>query len=241
MNKLIRHKFVFLLILLVSIIILSFKTEGKHNNTRKLIEAIEEEEVNTVRTLLEKDVDPNKMDVSPSLFWSFLETSPRRPLSVACETGNLKIVKLLIEYGATAESREGAGFSPLRETLFYYQPEDVEIVKILLENGASKDDDSDEIPMFIAAQMYPRTYDESKKNGTVFEDEYNEEVAKGITEIVKILLNGNSINETTESGKTLLILSVEKENVYLAQYLISVGSDIEAKEKLLKTIELWIK
>jgi ankyrin repeat protein len=207
-----------------------------YHNTRKLLEAIKSEDVNTVKELLDEGIDPNKTDVPPSKFWVLLETSPNRPLSIACDTGNLEIVKLLIEYGATAEPIEGTGWSPLRQVLFYFQPDDVEIVKLLFENGASVEDGYWEDIVCFAAQMEPRAFDKTKANGTVFIDGYDEMTAKGITEIIDILImNGGSLDGTNGAGKPILIVSVEQENIYLTEYLLRAGCDASAKDAHGKT------
>ena len=196
----------------------------RYHPTRELLQAIKSEDVYKVKGLLDEGVDPNRTDVAPGKFWDFLETSPQRPLGIACRTGNIEIVELLIEYGATAEPIEGTGWSPLREVLFYYQPDDVEIVKLLFENGASAEDEYGENMVYTAAQMVPRIYDKTKANGTVFTGDYDEMTAKGITEIIDILLiNGGSLDATDGAGKTVLMVSVERGNLYLTEYLINIG------------------
>lgn len=199
-----------------------------------LIQAIETEDTQKVKKLLEKNIDPNRTDIPPHKIWSLWGISPRNPLAEACKTGNLEIVQLLIAYGATAETAGGA-FSPLTETIFYYQPNDPEIVRILMENGVDLKDTQDADAVFLAAQMVPKVYDNQLKNGTVFVGDYDEETAKGITEIVRILLGDRSINCTTPAGKTLLMFAVQKENVCLADYLIAAGADIMAGDNNGKT------
>ena len=194
--------------------------------TNTLIEAIRVENVAVVEYLLEKGVDPNRTDVPPSNLWSFWETHAQRPLEVACKTRNLEIIKLLIDHGATAEPIMHT-VSPLRKVLdYYYKPDDIEIVKLLLENGAVANDPKYDAHMaFYAAQKSPRVYDETMQNGTVFSSGYDEETARGITEIVCILLDGQSVNITTNSGETLLMVSAKAGNVYLTEYLLSNGAD----------------
>ena len=215
-----------------------------YHSTRKLLRAIKNEDVYKVKELLDEGVDPNKTDVPPSIFWDFLETSPNRPLSIACDTGNIEIVELLIGYGATAEPIEGTGWSPLRQVLFYFQPDDVEIVKLLFENGASVEDGYWEDMVYFAAQMVPRAYDKTMANGTVFIGDYDEMTAKGITEIIDILImNGGSLDGTNGAGKTALMVSVEPENLYLTEHLINIGcntsvTDIYGKTALDYALEL---
>ena len=204
--------------------------------TRELLQKIKNEDSYKVKELLDAGVNPNKTDVPPSKLWNFLETSPNRPLVVACRTGNVEIVKVLIEYGATAQPIEGTGWSPLRETLFYFQPDDVEIVKLLLQNGAGAEVESDENLVYVAAQMEPRVYDKTKANGTVFIGGYDEVTAKGITDIIDVLIqNGGNVNYTDGAGKTVLMISVERENLYLTEYLVNMGCDISVTDNQGKT------
>lgn len=199
---------------------------NNHRQTKQLLQAIKSEDIGKVKELLDRGVDPNKTDVEPILLWSLLETSPNRPLTIACGTGNAEIVKLLIDYGATAEANETTGYSPLRKTLFYFQKDDPEIIDILLQNGAQTNEtDAGVEIVFIAAQMSPRVYDKEKANGTVFCSDYDETTAIGITKIVCMLLDERSVDITTNSGETLLMFSVQKENLYLSKYLISAGCD----------------
>lgn len=207
------------------------------HKTEKLIRAITNEDVAQVELLLTEGIDPNRTDVPAGwLLWTFLETSARRPLTIACGTGNLEIVKLLIDYGATAENVPGTGFSPLRQTLFYYHPDDVEMVNLLLENGAQPEDGYEEDIVFFATKMCPKVYDREMRNGTVFVDGYDETTAKGITEIVVTLLGDRPINSITyAAGKTLLMNAVQQENVYLTEYLLTAGADVSATDRQGKT------
>lgn len=198
----------------------------EYNQTNRLIQAIKSENVSEVKEVLAEGTNPNRTDIMPSAFWSLFETTPQRPLTVACTVGNLEIVRLLIDHGATAEYREETGFSPLRATLLYYQPDDPKIVELLLSNGASIDHEEGEFPAFYAARMVPREYDVHKANGTVFVGGYDEESAVGITEIVATLSSVHGIDSTDSTGKTLLMIGVKSENTYLVQHLIEKGCDL---------------
>lgn len=204
-----------------------------HRRAKFLVKAIREEDYDEVEKLLNEGVDPNIPTASDieEFILNIVETGRERPLSVACNIGNLELIKLLIDYGATAEQNGKCGWSPLRETLFFYKPNDVEIVKILLDNGAEPDFvENGQLPVFIAADMMPRVFDKNKANGTVWASDYDVESAKGITEIVCLLLGDKSVNIKTKSGETLLMKAVQRENIYLVEYLISAGCDIEMKD-----------
>ena len=219
----------FLVVLLAGLLIF-FNTP--YRKAGCLVNAIRKEDYDKVEELLNDGVDPNVTTASDitEFILNLVESTGQRPLSVACEVGNLEIVKLLIDYGATAESYDKCGWSPLRQTLFYYQPDDVEIVKLLLDNGADSDFEEDKLPVFAAADMIPKVYDKNKTNGTVFLSEYDVESAKGITEIVSILLDDKSVNIKTKLGETLLIKAVKRENIYLIEYLLVAGSEINSKD-----------
>ena len=73
-------------------------------------------------------------------------------------------------------------------------------------------------------------------NGTVFTGDYDEMTAKGITEIIDILIsNGGNVDFTDGAGKTVLMVSVERENLYLTEYLINIGCNASAKDIYGKT------
>lgn len=203
----------------------------------RLIDAIEQEDIEEVRRLLEKGADPNEPDgIRIPLLASLVESSPDRPLSVACQTGNLELVKLLISYGATAEYQKDMGWSPLAATLLYYHPDDIEMVKLLLENGADvSQEGSGEPPVFRASRMIPKKFDKSKANGTVFSTDYDEKTAKGITEIVKLLMGNFDINDQTDYPCTLLMHAARVGNLDLVEYLLSIGAERDLKESTGKT------
>lgn len=212
---------------IVSVIVLSLLALYFYRyDTERLLNAIEEDDIVAAKALLDNGLDPNRSNVDPGLLWEFLEYAPRRPLEVACYHGNLEMIRLLIEYGATAEYIEGTDWSPLRQTLFHFDPDDVEVVKLLLANGATLDEPAeDELPVFAAAQMLPWA---TNPDTSKYIREYDEATAKGITEIVILLLGDTSIDETSRSrmNRTLLIHAVVNENVYLVDYLISAGCDL---------------
>ncbi len=203
---------------------------NSYKKSHELIEAIELQDTQKVTALLESGIDPNALPGPADFFLNpIFEYSPKIPLSAACSTGNLEIVQLLISHGATAEYREGAGWSPLVSTLFYYQPNDVEIVELLLENGADiHQEESGWLPVFYASKMIPKVYDAKKSNGTVFFGEYDEETAKGITKIVACLLGDFDINDQTNT--TLLMNAAKAGNSALVEYLLSIGADPNLKD-----------
>ena len=215
-----------LIMMIVPLLLFSIPTESQ-----KLINAVEANDTVAVRTLLESGVNPNCTSIKPSKLLSLLETEAKRPLTIACQEGNLQIVQLLIEYGATAEYIEGTGWSPLRTTLFYYQPDDPQIIELLLENGADPNVAEDISPVFAAAQMIPKVFNPQEENSSVFLGGYDQKTAEGITNIVTALLGENSVNITTPSGQTLLMLAVKQENLHLTEHLLRLGCDVNLKDR----------
>ena len=217
----IRIIFVFIVIALL-VPLMWILTAKQLRDAEKLIDAIEKENVEQVKLLLDSGVNPNQTNIPPSNVWSFFEMSADRPLSVACKTGNLEIVEALISHGATAEKREHTGWSPLKMTLFHTHEDDFEIVKLLLANGADPQAvEPDDFIVFDAADMYPMLLgSEGYTTG------YDAEVAEDITLIVELLLAGNDIDIRTKSGDTLLMYAAARGNLYLAEYLIAHGCDV---------------
>lgn len=210
----------------------------KSASAKKLIQAVENEDVQEVNLLLEKGVNPNTpYGFTNRYVISFLESSPKYPLSVACRTGNLEIVKLLQSYGATpANWGEYMGWSPLAETLFYYHPDDIQIVQLLLENGADiSQKESDWLPAFRASRMYPQKFDPTQANGTVFSTDYDKETANGITEIFKLLLGDLDVNDQTSNQTTFLMNAAMHGNQALVEYLLSIEADASLKDAFGKT------
>lgn len=230
---------VMFVIALIAVVI--FIIDTPHRKSAALVKAIKTEDYDRVEQMLKSGVDPNIGTTSDfaEFILNIVESGGQRPISVACDIGNFRIVKLLVDYGATAEVIEDDGdWSPLRYALFDYQPEDKKIIELLLNNGADVyEKGSYEPVVFTAAQMIPSKYYGERINGTYYEDEYNSEVAKGITEIVGFMLDyGNiDVNITKSNGDTLLIVASKKGNKELVEYLLSAGCDKTAKNKLDKT------
>ncbi|KAM5292626.1 ankyrin repeat and SOCS box protein 3 [Ctenodactylus gundi] len=91
--------------------------------------------------LLDAGADPNTTTLE--------ETTP---LFLAVENGQIDVVRLLLEHGADVQgSHSMCGWNSLHQASFQ---ENVEIIKLLLKNGAHKEcrDDFEITPLFVAAQ-----------------------------------------------------------------------------------------
>lgn len=202
----------FLLVLFAALLCLF----SPNKDARDLIDAVKARDVVLVRQLLDEGADPNQTDIPPSQAWSFLEITAHRPIYYACVNGDLEIVRLLIDHNATVNYQENTGWSPLRGVLFRYDANDIEIVKLVLENGADPEwMESGNNSIFAAADMRPYSSDGN----------YDPEIAGGITAIVQILLGDRPVDMRGENGMTLLMVASRRGNISLVQYLIEHGCD----------------
>lgn len=209
--------FLFTLAILVVLMLCSkpFRDAGE------LIAAIRAEDISKVKHLLDSGIDPNQTNIPVSNYWTFFEFTATRPISVACSTGNLELVQLLITYGATVEHIEHTGWSPLRETLFRTDADDLEMVQLLIAEGANLQTvESGDTAVFAAAKMYPMLFGD-----TGYTTNYSEAVGKEITIIVDLLLADQPIDIRSESGNTLLMYAAQRGNYHLVEYLLARGCD----------------
>lgn len=102
----------------------------------QLIKAIEKKDHDKLETLLIDGTDPNYPESRISKLNEILEYVPRVPIKVAIKNDDLKSVEILLKYGATVSCIDGTGWSPLRTALFQISDNTIEIVNLLLENGA---------------------------------------------------------------------------------------------------------
>jgi len=94
-----------------------------NNDLKNLFNAIENNDVNEVKRLIEDGADLEARD-----------ERKRTALYVACSEGHLEIAKLLIENGADIEAKGYDNQTPLIAASIYNK---IEIVKFLIKNGAN--------------------------------------------------------------------------------------------------------
>ncbi len=206
-----------LLILTVSVFISSyFRMET-------FLKAIESGDVNTVDKMLKDGFDPNTTSMRPGRHLVFFETEARRPITVACKAGSFEMVKLLIEHGATVDDIEYTGWCPLMTTVFFYDVDDREIVRALLEAGADPfcGKGSNDSVILETANMRPTG---SSTSGKDFSEWYDEKIAREITDMLLMLLNDEGL-DYERNGETLLMHAALGQNAYLIKYLIENGCD----------------
>ena len=123
-------------------------------------------------------------------------------LFIACQNGNLKIVKILIEHGADVNKTKASNNST--PILTAAQSGYLKIVELLIEYGAdiNKINSHGFTPLILAI------------------DEEN-------FEVVKVLLkSGADINIVGDRGRTALFFAINQENQELIKFLIDKGANV---------------
>jgi ankyrin repeat protein len=109
------------------------KNEPNRKSTSPLFEAVVRRELSKVNELLAAGQDPNEED----------GPSGGRPLLAAASSGQLEIVRLLLEAGASVDATDRDGNTALSEAVYKYDDKshdrDARVLDLLLEAGADPD------------------------------------------------------------------------------------------------------
>ncbi|XP_019851655.1 PREDICTED: ankyrin repeat and SAM domain-containing protein 6-like, partial [Amphimedon queenslandica] len=197
-----------------------------------LIVAIEKDNIDIVKLLLEKGTDPKVTEY----------TSGDNPaLIVAIETDNIDIVKLLLEKGADPNVTEyPSGGSPA--LIIAIEKGNIDIVKLLLEKGAdpnvTKYPSGGSPALIIAIEkgnidivklLLEKGAD---PNVTKYTSGYNPALIVAIKKdniyIVKLLLEKGAdpkVTEYTSGDNPALIVAIEKDNIDIVKLLLEKGAD----------------
>ena len=142
MKTRIKTNLVEVLVVAVVIVIGVLASYGYLTNeyyAKKLIEAIEEDDLIKLRQLLSDEKGNVNSSSKSELYSLYTENQSINPLEAACIKGNYDAIKLLLEGGANPNKIHGIGshYSPLMIAIGNAESDNrLEIVKLLVESGA---------------------------------------------------------------------------------------------------------
>ena len=178
--------------------------------TRRLISAIKDNNVRKVHKILKQGGDINRRNT-----YRIIEEAGNYPLSEACTIGNLEIINMLISFGAAVDT-EGS-WTPLTMACTNYYPDRIEIVKLLIDNGAdvNRNESGDTPIMKLIGYLYDR-----KTKGLGFK-EIDKGKEKETYDIFMLLIqNGAEIFNVGTYGKDILRSTAMHDNLLIMKYLV---------------------
>ena len=228
-----------------------------------MVSAIKEENIIAVQQIIEKK--PTCINTYPSItsdWWRSAMNWGRvcYPLNEACATGNMDLIKLLIENGADVNCNDG--LTPLSVTYSIKVDNWYIIAQILIENGASLNYITDysggnssvlqDIVKVRSKAALPEYKPESKEevmkafNYAVENCDHSNvnwmlvmqhSVSNDRIEIVKFLLDQGycTINDTSRGGLTALMFAARDSTIEMVQVLLDYGADKSIKDNYGKT------
>ena len=119
--------------------LLFFLYNNNYYYSKKLIDAIEENDVAKVEKLVKSPFGSVNSLPRNAFLARLVEISVETPLQVACHEGNYEIIKLLVDNGADVNKTGSYKISPLQSAAGAKE-ERLRIVKLLVENGADVGD-----------------------------------------------------------------------------------------------------
>ena len=157
----------------------------------------------------------------------------RTPLMTAAGSGNISIVKRLLNKGAKVNAQNGWGYTPLMSLIYSLttevSPEDKDIAELLLKSGAD--------PNLVTRSEF--SYDKTARALAVCRirtppDKNLESVSD---QIIELLLSYKAIsNITSKYGESLLIWAVKLGRVEATKMLLKAGADIYATGDFGRTV-----
>lgn len=249
-----------ILIIIVVFLILEGGTltiflNSNYNYSKKLISAINKENIIAVQQIVKKK--PTCINTYPSItskWWhSAMNTRICYPLNEACGTGNIELIELLIENGADVNCNDG--LTPLSITYHSKVDNWYEISQILIENGASLDYTTDysggkssvlqDIVQVRSGAALPGYKPESKEevikafNYAIENINHNNvdwmrvlqhSVSNNRIEIVELLLEQEycTVNDTSV-GMTALMFAARDSTPEMVKLLLDYGADKSIK------------
>jgi len=193
-------KFLLLLVILLNIIQTVFADEAMDAFT-----AIYQNDINTLKKLLDDGLDPNLTDV---------ENYEGGLLNTACNSNSIEIVKLLLAKGADVNLSGHGGYTPMM-----YAAESaitIEIMELLIEKGS----DINPIAQDGVNALIKAIFGVLSDSGSI--------------DAVQLLIDkGMDVNYAIEAenanGYTALMFAARWGKIDVIKYLISVGADVNAK------------
>ncbi|MGG1660899.1 ankyrin repeat domain-containing protein [Brevibacillus sp. NRS-1366] len=190
-------------------------------NASILIDAVEEEDIDMVKVILESKGNPNGKD-----------TYGNTALHLAVERDNEEIVRALLQAGANPNMTDNYEKTPLGVAIDYASEE---LVKILLKHGANPNLKSSNEYLLINAieeekEEVIKDLLAHKANPNVTDNYGNPAlelaIERGNMDITKELLASNiELNLKNKYGKTALCVAVENEEREFARMLLKKGAD----------------
>ncbi|WP_339048470.1 ankyrin repeat domain-containing protein [Candidatus Mesenet endosymbiont of Phosphuga atrata] len=188
----------------------------------QLVDAVEGNNIEKVRSLLEKGANPNIGVIDPI-------AGNRTIMCIAAEEGNIEIMKLLLKHGADIDNGEkgtkGQNFTPLNAAVILNQEE---AAIFLVKNGANihYDDQNGSTPLHNAIYQQSRKLVELFLNigANIHARNVSEETPLHVAthyytdpQIIRLLLEyGSSVNNTGHSGYTPLRNYMKNYDLYSA-------------------------
>lgn len=210
--------------LLLIAVLIGVVALSPYQESARLIRAIESGSIQKTEDLLKHGADPNRPNAKRSFFTTLVGLQIRYPLSTACELGDVETVRMLLSYGASSEETRNGSWDAISSTLLRFQNNDLDILHLLVDNGASVAECPNEEPyVFLAAEIQVQNY---APDGTPLHT-YNSEVGDQVTELVDYLLtfeSGPGLPKTP-GGITLLMRAAQTGNLALIADLLARGAE----------------
>ena len=172
-------------------------------NEQSFVKAVAEQKIDVVELFIEAGMSPN------------VTTADGSPLVTAGATGNLEIVKLLVEKGAdiNSKSKGQEALTPLFAAILGNGNEKQDTIKFLLDKGAD-----------VNARFISKGFEATPLMMAA---------AQKDTEIIRLILAKKPDIHAVDAGTgiTALMMAVLNNNVENAKELLSQGADANTKAK----------
>jgi len=238
-----RHILAFIMMILLGVTILASTRDDV-----RLVSAVKNRDVATVRTLLKQRVDPNASDVDGTtpLIWAAhngdsetgrlliaaganVKATNRYGVSALIEAsilGDVSMMDALLKAGADANSTYGAGETPL---MLAARTGNLNAVKLLLDRGANVNG-ADEFKGYTPL-MFAATENQPAVAKLLIDRGANVNAASRRFQFGELKsASGGALMERAEGGMSPLHYAAREGNVETGEVLIAAGADVNAPE-----------